>query len=227
MNEQIQIKEFFYKNRAKEELELPSGAKKIIFLEEYGARFKVNLSDYLDTGLFLDHRETRHWLASQCRHKIVLNTFAYSGSFTVYAARSGAAKTFSVDISRVYCEWIKDNLILNELPLESNWIIKMDTLQYLEYAQNKLMRFDIIILDPPTFSKNKGQSFSVQKNHPSLINQALELLSPGGFILFSTNYRDFVISKKELQKCSIKEKTDSIPPDFSGGYPHRCYIITK
>jgi 23S rRNA G2069 N7-methylase RlmK/C1962 C5-methylase RlmI len=223
----VGTKDFFYKKNSRENLILPASRPKKIIQEEYGHKFQINLSDYLDTGLFLDHRETRKWVADRSQHKVVLNTFAYSGSFSVFAASAGAAKTYSIDISRVYCEWIKENLALNNLPLEDNWVSKMDTMDFFQYAHKKDMVFDIIIIDPPTFSKNKGKSFSVQKDHPGLINSALELLSPTGFILFSNNYRDFRMLQKELQPCIIKEKKDLIPPDCFGSPPHRCFIISK
>jgi 23S rRNA G2069 N7-methylase RlmK/C1962 C5-methylase RlmI len=223
----LQIKDFFYKKNSREDFDLPKSNQKKIVLDEYGCKFLINLSDYLDTGLFLDHRETRKWIAGESKNKVVLNTFAYTGSFTVYAALAGAAKTYSVDISSVYCEWIKENLALNNLSIEDNWVSKMDTLEFFKYAKKKNLLFDIIILDPPTFSNNKGKSFSVQRDHPTLINYALGLLSPSGFILFSNNYREFRMLQKELQPCIVKEKSDLIPPDFSGSCPHRSFIISK
>jgi 23S rRNA (cytosine1962-C5)-methyltransferase len=223
----LQVNSFFYKDNSKENLTLPVSSPKKIIQEEYGHKFLINLSDYLDTGLFLDHRETRKWIAGQSQNKIILNTFGYSGSFTVYAANNGALKTYSVDISSVYCDWIKENLALNKLPLEKNWVYKMDSSEFFKYAKKKNLIFDIIIVDPPTFSKNKGKSFSVQKDHPRLINGALEVLSPSGLILFSSNYRDFRMVQKDLLPCLVKEKLDTIPPDFAGTQPHRCFIIRK
>jgi 23S rRNA (cytosine1962-C5)-methyltransferase len=227
LKESLQIKAFFYKKNSREDFTLPENPPQKIVIEEYGCKFLINLSDYLDTGLFLDHRETRRWIASLSCRKIVLNTFAYTGSFAVYAALAGAVKTFSVDISRVYCEWIKENLALNNLTVENNWVSKMDTLEFFQYAKKKNLLFDIIILDPPTFSKNKGKSFSVQRDHPELINRALELLTPSGFILFSNNYREFRLLRKDLQPYVVKEKSDLIPPDFLGSSPHRSYIFSK
>lgn len=222
----LKIKNFFYKNRTKDpDYVLPGSLKKNITINEYGHRFLINLSDYLDTGLFLDHRDTRRWIEAQAKGKIVLNTFAYTGSFTVYAAAGGARKTYSVDLSRVYCEWMKQNLALNDLNPKQNWVYKMDTLEFLRYAKNKKLIFDIIIIDPPTFSKNKGRNFSVQKDHPALINSALELLSPDGFILFSNNFVDFRLNRAAIKTSSIKEKMDAIPPDFANRCPHRCFII--
>jgi 23S rRNA (cytosine1962-C5)-methyltransferase len=223
----IQVNTFFYKKSSKETFNIPESSSKKIVQEEFGSKFIVNLSDYLDTGLFLDHRETRKWIASQSKNKIILNTFAYSGSFTIFAANAGASKTYSVDISKVYCEWIKENLNLNNLPLENNWVYKMDSLEFFQYAKKKKLIFDIIIIDPPTFSKNKSKSFSVQKDHPRLINGALEVLSSSGFILFSNNYRDFRMADKDLLPCLVTERYDSIPPDFEGTQPHRCFIIKK
>ncbi len=221
----LHVNGIFYKNNSKEELVLPESPHKTIVQEEYGNRFLINLSDYLDTGLFLDHRETRKWVAGLSPGKTVLNTFAYTGSFTVYAANAGALKTCSVDISSVYCDWIKENLALNNQPAEKNWVYKMDTQEFLKYAKKKSLIFDIIVIDPPTFSKNKGKSFSVQKDHPALINSALDVLSPSGFILFSTNYREFHLDRRDFASCAVTEKLDTIPPDFAGTQPHRCFII--
>ncbi|MFA6529220.1 MAG: class I SAM-dependent methyltransferase, partial [Candidatus Gracilibacteria bacterium] len=133
------IRDFFYKNRTRQDVSIPkSSARKEITVQEYGNFFSINLSDYLDTGLFLDHRETRKWIASQGQNKIILNTFAYTGSFTIYAAKAGATKTYSVDLSKTYCEWIKENLSINNLEPEKNWVYKMDTLEFFRYAKKKL-----------------------------------------------------------------------------------------
>lgn len=219
------VKDFFYKDRTKQKIDLPKSNHKQTIIQEYDHKFKINLSDYLDTGLFLDHRETRQWIGQQSRQKTVLNTFAYSGSFSIYAAKGGAAKTYSVDLSKTYCEWIKENLLLNNLPLEQNWVYKMDTLEFFKYALRKKLQFDIIVIDPPTFSKNKGKSFSVKKDHPSLINSALKVLAPDGFILFSNNYLNFELDTAALEPCTIEEKENTIPPDFHGSIPHNCYLI--
>ncbi len=227
LNETTGVDAFFYKNNTREEIDIPVIPPKKIVQEEYGNKFLINLSDYLDTGLFLDHRETRRWIAEQSRDKTVLNTFAYSGSFSVYAAGAGALKTYSIDLSGVYCDWTRENLALNNLPPENNRVYKMDSMEFFQYARKKNLEFDIIIIDPPTFSKNKGKSFSVQKDHPRLISAALEVLSTSGFILFSNNYRGFRINLKDLPLCAVSEKPDTIPPDFRGTQPHRCFVIKK
>lgn len=222
----LPITQFFYKNRTEQKDLLPASAHREMTVTEYGNRFLINLSDYLDTGLFLDHRETRRFIGQQASNKRVLNTFAYTGSFSVYAARGGAALTHSVDLSRTYCAWLKKNLALNDLPPDQNWVYKMDTREYLRYAKRKQLEFDIIILDPPTFSRHKEGSFSVQKDHPELIQSALAILAPGGFILFSTNDQEFRLHQGELSYCTVVEKTDTIPLDFADTKAHRSFIIS-
>ncbi|MBI5413130.1 class I SAM-dependent methyltransferase [Candidatus Peregrinibacteria bacterium] len=232
LKELLKVEGVFFKNRVKGARKEEDGVKtaesgKNIVVNEYGHKFAINLSDYSDVGLFLDHRETRKWIASLSRGKVILNTFAYTGSFSVYAAKAGAAKTYSVDLSKTYCEWLKKNLKLNGLPPEKNWVYKMDTFEFFKYARRKELKFDIVIIDPPTFSRNKGTSFSVQKDHPRLINAALALLNPGGFVLFSTNFKDFRLNEDRLDSCDIREVTDGIPPDFAGGFPHVCFEIRR
>jgi 23S rRNA (cytosine1962-C5)-methyltransferase len=222
----LKIEEFFYKNRTRGDIDLPKSPHREFIGVEYGHQFLINLSDYLDTGLFLDHRETRKWIAEKCEGRTVLNTFAYTGSFSIYAAKAGAVKTYTVDLSKTYCEWFKKNLELNGLPPEKNWTYKMDTIEFFKYAGKKGLKFDIIIIDPPTFSRNKGQSFSVQKDHPQLINSALELLNPGGMIMFSTNCVDFKLAKPEISAPKINS-LDLIPFDFKGTTPHRSFLIYK
>lgn len=218
---------FFYKKRTKKNIALPQSLHAEIIIQEYGNSFLINLSDYLDTGLFLDHRETRRWVMEQSKGKVVLNTFAYTGSFSVYAAAGGAEKTYSVDLSKTYCEWIKKNLALNNLSHEKNWVYKMDTFEFFRYALRKNITFDIIIIDPPTFSKNKGENFSVERDHPKLIKAALDILHPRGFIIFSNNYVDFSLKEKALPQCRIEEKYNLIPQDFPRIPPHRCFVIYK
>lgn len=219
-------KKFFYKNRTKNDINLPQTQKKEFPVEEYGHKFWCNLSDYLDTGLFLDHRETRKWIQKESKDKTVLNTFAYTGSFSIYAAAGGAKKTYSVDLSGTYCDWIKKNLELNHLPPEKNWVYKMDTREFFRYAKKKNLTFDIIIIDPPSFSRNKGNSFSVQQDHPELINAALEVLNPEGFIVFSNNKQDFRLNKEKLLPCKVQNiQPQTIPADFTEKNIHYCFLM--
>lgn len=185
------------------------------FTEEAGAKFWINTEDYLDTGLFLDHRTSRLNIRELATNKRVLNLFAYTGAFSVQAAFGGASQTFSVDLSKKYCEWARDNLELNNFSSDKNWVIKMDTFEFFNYAKRKQLVFDLIIIDPPTFSKNKGSNFSVQRDHLKLLNLAAELLAPEGKILFSNNCLSFLLDR-EINKYFEVENIQSISvsPDF-------------
>lgn len=196
---------------------------------EYGLRFKVNLVDYLDTGLFLDHRETRKMIASLSKGKRVLNLFAYTGSFSVYAAAAGATFTKSVDMSNTYTAWAKDNFILNALSLKHNEIIRADCLKFLDEEIHSGTQYDMIIIDPPTISRSKkmNQLFDIQVDYIFLISKALRLLSPEGMIFFSTNSRKFVFDTSYFTSCSIVDISHkTIPIDFHDSKIHRCWKIT-
>lgn len=221
------IQNCFWKSKAKKEIQLPKLGKKDVVVEEYGCKFHINLSDYLDTGLFLDHRETRKWIQGRSRGKVVANTFAYTGSFSIHAAIGGATRTYSVDLSKTYGQWTKKNIELNDLSTKDHWVINMDTFEFFKYALKKGLLFDIIIIDPPTFSRNKGSHFHVQDDHVALIEDALKVLAPDGFILFSNNFQEFEIDEVSLASCKITPKNDTIAPDFQELSPHHCFIITK
>lgn len=232
LREIVGVKGFFYKNKAKEDIQMPKSSPHTeIILEEFGAKFKINLSDYMDTGLFLDHRETRRWVAGLSEGKVVLNTFAYTGSFSVHAGLAGAEMTHSVDLSKTYCGWIRENLELNGLAKEKHWVYMMDTFEFYRYAKRKGLSFDIVVIDPPTFSKNKNEHFSVQKDHRRLIEGAFELLKEDGMVVFSNNYLRFEMGAMILVKYDVEEITGrTIPEDFAllGGEPiHRCFVIKR
>lgn len=190
---------------------------------EYGLRFKINLLDYLDTGLFLDHRETRKWVASLALGKRVLNLFAYTCSFSIHAAACGASFTKSVDMSNTYTEWGRDNFRLNNIAPTNHPIIRADCLKFLEEEKEK---YDIIIIDPPTISRSKkmDQLFDIQQDHPYLIKKALSLLNPDGLIIFSTNSRKFTFDESLSTLCSITDISEkTIPLDFHNQKIHRCW----
>lgn len=221
----IGVEEIFYKDRTKgATLKLPSSPARKITVQEYGATFECNLGEYLDIGLFLDHRETRQKVRKESAEKVILNTFAYTGSFSVHAALGGATKTYSVDLSKTYCEWIKRNMELNKLPLEQNWVYKMDTLEFFRYAQRKNLMFDIIVIDPPTFSRNKKETFHVQKDHVELLTEAGKILNKDGYIMFSNNYTEFKLEEEKLPQFVV-EDLNMIPPDFDGALPHIAYEL--
>lgn len=198
-------------------------------VEEAGLKFKVNLSDYLDTGLFLDHRITRGMVRSEAVNKRVLNLFCYTGSFSVYAAAGGAANVTSVDLSKTYLQWAEENMRLNNFfDAKKHHFIHADVKQYLDTLPPA--SFDLIVMDPPTFSNSKRMKdfLDIQRDHVELLNQALHALSPGGIIYFSTNYRKFVIDKENIQSSDIKDITRATTPfDFEGKLFRYCFKIRK
>ncbi|CRX39201.1 class I SAM-dependent methyltransferase [Estrella lausannensis] len=196
---------------------------------EYGVKFSVNLQDYLDTGLFLDHRETRQMAAALAKGKRLLNLFAYTGSFSVHAALAGAAFTKSVDLSNTYTQWTQNNFALNSISTKNHHIVRADCLRFLEDEVCSNNRYDVIVIDPPTISRSKKmeQMFDVQRDYAYLIECALKLLLPGGVILFSTNSRRFVFDSSYFPDCSIQEISQkTIPLDFHQKKIHRCWKLT-
>jgi 23S rRNA (cytosine1962-C5)-methyltransferase len=194
---------------------------------EYGVKFLVNLQNYLDTGLFLDHRETRQLVASHAKEKRVLNLFAYTCSFSVHAAMKGAIFTKSVDLSNTYTDWGKENFLLNDLPLRTNPIVRADCLKFLDEEREK---YDLIIVDPPTISRSKkmDQMFDIQIDYPELLSKALKLLSPEGRLFFSTNSRKFVFDKTLFSGVKIQEiSKKTLPIDFHDPKIHRCWKFSK
>lgn len=216
------------RRRKEEQYEKTGEQGEFFTVLEYGVKFRVNLVDYLDTGLFLDHRETRRMVASFCKGKRVLNLFAYTCSFSVHAALAGAVYTKSVDMSNTYTEWGKENFILNGLPLKNHPIVRADCLTFLDEEIRSGGKYDIIIVDPPTISRSKkmSQMFDIQEDYVSLLSKALQLLGEGGILFFSTNSRRFVFDEKFFPSCSIKEVSEkTIPLDFHDPKIHRCWKL--
>ena len=195
---------------------------------EYGVKFWVNLVDYLDTGLFLDHRETRKLVTSYCKDKRVLNLFAYTCSFSIHAAIAGASSTKSVDMSNTYTEWGRENFILNALPQKNNEVVRADCLKFLDEEARSPNRYDVIIIDPPTISRSKkmDQLFDVQVDYVSLINKSLKLLNPQGVIFFSTNSRRFIFEENHFLNIVVTEISNkTIPIDFHDPKIHRVWKL--
>lgn len=197
-------------------------------VKEGGLTFIVNLTDYLDSGLFLDHRITRSMVRECSKEKRVLNLFCYTGSFSVYAMAGGAAKVVSVDLSNTYLQWAERNMKTNFGDTSNTEFIQADVLPYLSALKEE--RFDLIILDPPTFSNSKRMDafFDVQQHHTTLINDCLRILTANGSLIFSTNYTKFRLDAAAINAAAIKDITKATTPfDFAGKLQRQCFKITK
>lgn len=195
-------------------------------IRESQALIKVNLYDYLDTGLFLDHRPMRQKIFKTAHNKKFLNLFCYTGSVSVFAALAGA-QTTSVDMSQTYLSWAQENFLLNDLTVESHSFINANAIEWLE--QNTFhSAFDIIFLDPPTFSNSKKMidSFEVERDQEYLVEKCMKMLTPEGVLYFSNNKRKFKLSPHIFAKYKIKDITkESIPQDFHDKKIHNCFEI--
>ena len=205
-----------------------------LVVREGGHRFVVNLHGYLDTGLFLDHRVTRGMVGARARGRRFLNLFSYTSSFTVYAAGGGAVTSESVDLSNTYSQWAERNLRLNAIDGSRHRVIRADVFTWLRDAVSAFEAgdrdgVDLIVLDPPTFSNSKAMQgvLDVQRDHPWLIRQCLQLLSPDGELFFSTNLRTFELDPLVQEKASFTEiSARTVPEDFRDRRIHRCWHIT-
>lgn len=200
---------------------------KFLEVSEHQAKFLVNLYDYIDTGLFLDHRPLRQLVFKNSKNKKVLNLFSYTGTISVWAAIGEAKSVTSVDLSSTYMEWAKDNFNLNNLPLRSHNFIVEDVFKYLDKLENK---FDLIVLDPPTFSNSKKTEhvLDIEEDHIELIAKCMTALSPDGELYFSCNKRKFKLAdqlKTDFLVVDITKK--SIPLDFHDQKIHHAYIFKK
>ena len=179
------------------------------------------------TGLFLDHRPMRQVIFKSVHDKDFLNLFCYTGAVSVFAALGGARSTTSVDMSQTYLSWAQENFRLNQIPLADHEFVNMNALEYLHKMQDQ-QRFDVIFLDPPTFSNSKKMEevFEVEKDQDFLVEKAMSMLRPEGILYFSNNKRKFKLSENILQKYQIKDMTrESIPQDFHDQKIHHCFEI--
>jgi len=197
-----------------------------MIIKEKEAQYIVNLHDYLDTGLFLDHRPLRQIVFQNSKGKKVLNLFSYTGAISVKAALGGARQVTSVDMSSTYQDWARKNFEINQIPLNDHLFITDSAMDYLEKASS---RFDLIILDPPTFSNSKKmeEDFEVEKDQVFLVKHCLRLLSPQGDLYFSNNKRKFKIAPSLLDLCKIQDiSLKTIPEDYRDTKVHHCFKIT-
>lgn len=201
-----------------------------LVVHEGNCRFRVNLRDYLDTGLFLDHRPIRLWIADHARGKRFLNLFCYTGAATVHAVKGGASRSLSIDLSNTYLDWLGENLKLNGLENKQNHSrYRADCLEWLKLAPKE--DFDLIFLDPPTFSNSSRMEgvLDVQRDHEQLIEGCMARLAPGGTLIFSTNYQRFKLSEAVKTRYRVEDITSkSIDRDFSRNQRiHQCWLIAS
>ena len=196
-----------------------------LVVEEGGLKFRVNLHDYLDTGLFLDHRPVRSRLREAARGTRFLNLFCYTATASVYAASGGARTTTSVDLSGTYLDWAEKNLALNGFGGDAHQLVQADCLQWLEHERGE---YDLIFVDPPTFSNSKrAEDFDVQKEHARLLALCAERLAFGGLIVFSNNFRRFKLDPGVMDRFEVRDiSAATIPFDFTrNSRIHQCYEL--
>jgi len=199
-------------------------------VHEGPAAFWVNLRDYLDTGLFLDHRPLRQWVGAEAADKRVLNLFCYTGAFTVHAALGGARQSTSVDLSPTYIEWARDNLTLNGLDPRLHRLVRADVTRWLDDPFVQAERYDLVILDPPTFSNSARMEgvFDVQRDHGALLIRLRDMLAPGGVVYFSTNFQRFRLETDALDGLHVEDITEkSIPEDFRDRNIHQAWRLSR
>jgi len=220
------------------------------YVQECGQIFKINLNKYLDNGLFFDHRPLRSIVRDTCSNKSVLNLFCYTGSFSVYAASGNAKSVESVDLSNTYLDWSKENMEQNGFSDKKKYTFtRQDCIAFLQEkavaqkavmagtadgdTKSKAKTYDLIILDPPTFSnsKNTYNVLDINKDWPQLVKDCLNILTPGGTLYFSTNSERLKFDRAQLPQATISGCTigceditpQTIPNDYAGNKPHRCW----
>ncbi|HEU4625350.1 MAG TPA: bifunctional 23S rRNA (guanine(2069)-N(7))-methyltransferase RlmK/23S rRNA (guanine(2445)-N(2))-methyltransferase RlmL [Steroidobacteraceae bacterium] len=204
-------------------------------VEEGGLELRVNFDDYLDTGLFLDHRPTRARIRELARDKRFLNLFSYTGTVTVHAAAGGARSSVSVDLSRTYLDWAERNLALNGLATRDHRLVQADCREWLAEAGRGLEKYrekyDLIFLDPPTFSNSKRMEgvLDIARDHAALIDSCMKVLAPDGLLVFSTNAQKFKLDPGVSERYEVRDiSAATIPRDFARNPRiHRCYDIRK
>lgn len=227
-DERIYFRERRRKAGRQGQYEKLASEQEFFIVKEAGLSFRVNLTDYLDTGLFLDHRITRGMVRAEAGGKRVLNLFCYTGSFSVYAAAGGAAQVDSVDLSKTYLNWAEANMALNVPRDEQRQrFIHADVKQWLDQAPAD--GYDLVVMDPPTFSNSKRMKdfLDIQRDHVELINKTLRAMKPGGVLYFSTNLRSFQLEEEKISGAAIRDITNATTPfDFAGRLWRKCYRIT-
>jgi len=201
-----------------------------IVVSERDLRFIINPSDFVDTGLFSDHRNTRQLIREIASGKEFLNLYCYTGTFSCYAAIGGAGRTVSVDRSETAIKWARENFQLNSITEEDHRLVQADTFDFLRKAKNTKDTFDLAVVDPPSYSttRTRNDSFDIVKDHVRLLRATFVLMRPGGIVFFSTNHQDFELQTGSLKVSTIQEITHTtIPEDYMRKRQpiHRCWRI--
>ena len=202
-----------------------------IVLSERDLKFLVNPTDYVDTGLFADHRDTRQMVRELAAGKDFLNLYGYTASFSCYAAKGGARSTVSVDRSESAIQWARENFVLNAMDLTTHRLVQAHAFDFLKAAAREKQRFDLAVVDPPSFSttKTRNVAFDIASDHPRLLKAVVGLLRPGATLFFSTNHQSFEPRMDGLAVADVKEITaGTIPEDYVSKRKtmHRCWRIT-
>ena len=225
--EQIHLKRR-ERQRGKEQYEKTGTQGEDFVVHENGRKFWVNLDKYLDTGLFLDHRNTRKRVGEMAAGKRFLNLFSYTGSFTVYAATGGAVSSETVDLSNTYLDWARRNFELNGVDAAQHQIVRADVFQYLQTGMEEGKQFDLIVMDPPSFSNSKKMLdiLDIQRDQAKLVDGAMKLLAKDGLLFFSNNLRSFELDPALAERYQIKDVSkQSVPEDFRNKKIHQCWEI--
>ncbi|TDO99008.1 bifunctional 23S rRNA (guanine(2069)-N(7))-methyltransferase RlmK/23S rRNA (guanine(2445)-N(2))-methyltransferase RlmL [Marinomonas balearica] len=212
----------------KQQYEKVATSQHEMIVQEYGCDFIVNLKDYLDTGLFLDHRPVRKYIQDNANGARFLNLFCYTASASVHAGQGGAMSTLSVDMSNTYTDWARRNIELNEFSERDHKVVRADCFEWLRKSTDE---FDFIFMDPPTFSNSKKMSnvLDIQRDHIELIDLAMDRLSTDGQLVFSNNYRRFALDASIEERYLVKDITpQTLDPDFQRNSKiHQCWVIQK
>lgn len=212
--------------KGKDQYRKLAGKNKFYVAHENGVKVLVNFSDYLDTGIFLDHRPIRAWIQEHAEGKRFLNLFCYTATASLNAVKGGAISTTNVDSSATYLDWAMENFKINGWSTDiGNFFYRSDCIQFL---WDTFDRYDLIFCDPPTYSNSKSRaSFDVQKDHARLIDAAMMHLEKDGVMIFSNNYRRFKMDESILEKYSVEDiSEETIGEDFKRDMKiHKCYLI--
>lgn len=229
--ENVHLKERIYGKSGGKRYQRIDYTDRLIPVRERDLKFYVNPWDYVDTGLFCDHRNTRQMVRELSAGKDFLNLFCYTGTFSCYAARGGARSTVSVDRSKTAIAWARQNMNLNDIGMSGHSLVQAHTVDYLEKAKRRSQRFDLAVVDPPSFYtiRNTQEAFDIDADHPELLSSVVALMRAGAVIFFSTNHQAFTPRMEDLNVSDILEITSqTIPEDYLNKRKtiHRCWKIT-